>query len=257
MPDIGWRGVINDTEGAPKKAVALWLLLTLVGCARVAEDDRVTWICAKTGDSSIWNCSQQRMRNGVPVGPVIASSIAAPAATAPENSPVAVAPAGTSVPTSDVRPEFKPQPKVAWTERLPGLQEGQLAVAAEPVPVPLLHTASSANPPPEPEPVLERWAAESNPPVADASQPAAARESAAVGPYTVQIGAFNSAEDARAFIDRYELRDLGLEVRPVDRDGREYQVVTFGSFATAGEATAAWGRAAGERKLDFWVRQVR
>lgn len=70
--------------------------------------------------------------------------------------------------------------------------------------------------------------------------------------YTVQLGAFDSVEKARAFIGRQDL--AGLEVEAVERGGKTYQTVVFGTFTTAREATAAWGREAAGRGLDHWVR---
>ena len=288
-------------------ALAAWLLFTLVGCARVADEDRVTWSCARTADGGNWNCTQERMRNGVPLGPVTGNTAAQPIAAVPAKPDAAASSAAAA--TADVAApspgplDPKPLPKASWSERLPGLAEGQTGVEASPVALPALQAESPARPPPEPEPALARWAGAQVPdtltpssrvgqpvtvPAAPPQDPtsaagisavpiargaeskngddrtssgsastADARATPADVPYTVQLGAFNSLVDARAFIDRHELGELALEVRAVVRNDREYQVVTFGSFGTVREATAAWRRAAPGRELDFWVRPVR
>ncbi len=260
-----------------------WVLLSLSGCVRVDDEERVTWNCAKTADGERWDCVQERMRGGVPLGPVTAGAAAAqPAATAAA-SPVSRAATAARVP--DFRPpDPQPPSRAAWSERLPGLQEAQVGVEALPVASSALQSEPPGRPPPEPEPALARWTAERNSPspqpdlpatsgrqpaaasanpesgsaapATTASRPARARPATA-GPYTVQVGAFRTVADARAYIDRHGLGALPLEVRAVDRGGRKYQVVTFGSFATVRAAKAAWREAVAGRELDFWVRPVR
>jgi septal ring-binding cell division protein DamX len=78
-----------------------------------------------------------------------------------------------------------------------------------------------------------------------------------LGPYTVQIGAFRSAADARAYLEQHRLDDLEVVLEHRENQGREYSVLTFGRFATVREATAAWRRVAAGRELDFWVRPAR
>ncbi|MFZ5655155.1 MAG: SPOR domain-containing protein [Pseudomonadota bacterium] len=72
--------------------------------------------------------------------------------------------------------------------------------------------------------------------------------------YTVQVGAFHTDAEARAYVEQHRLGEVPLELRRRTRGGREYSVLTFGSFATVREAQAAWRRIAAGRELDFWVR---
>lgn len=269
-------------------AALIWVLLGLSGCARVNDEEQVTWNCAKTADGKSWDCARQRMRNGIPSGP-------APAEAAAQAVAIATAPTGggttapapppaAAAPEPHLPPAPRPPSRVLWSERLPGLQEGRIGVEVLPVTASALETGPSGRPAPEPEPALARWTGEAGLPprpqpapevsdrqptaIAPPAQPgsehpgeteprAAPSRTGAAGPYTVQIGAFRSAADARAYIAGHGLGELPLEVQAVERHGRQYQVVTFGSFATVREATAAWRRAAAGRELDFWVRPIR
>lgn len=86
---------------------------------------------------------------------------------------------------------------------------------------------------------------------------AGSRATPSQGRYTVQIGAFRSDADARAYLEQHRLDDLEVVLEHSQSRGREYSVLTFGRFATVGEATAAWRRIAAGRELDFWVRPAR
>lgn len=72
--------------------------------------------------------------------------------------------------------------------------------------------------------------------------------------YTVQVGAFHTDREAHAYVAQHRLGEVPLELQRRNRGGREYSVLTFGSFATMREAAAAWQRVAAGRELDFWVR---
>ncbi|MGE3972164.1 MAG: SPOR domain-containing protein [Porticoccaceae bacterium] len=73
--------------------------------------------------------------------------------------------------------------------------------------------------------------------------------------YTVQIGAFKSDRDARAYIAQHNLGDLPtLALRRELRGPHQYVVVTFGSFESARDALAAWHRSGAPRDLEIWVR---
>jgi len=286
---VGIRGcsAIHCIGANPRRcltgaATLIWVLLGLSGCARMDDEERVTWSCAKTADGKSWDCARQRTRNGIPLGPAPADA-AAPAAA------IATAPAGGGA-TAPEAPEFhsppvpQPPPRALWSERLPGLQEGQLGVEALPVTLPALATGPSARPAPEPEPALARWTGKAGSPprpqpVPEGDDPEPTAISATpepglvhsgeaesrtapsrpvtAGPYTVQIGAFRSTADAHAYIAAHGLGELPLAVQAAVRGGRQYQVVTFGSFATVRAATAAWRQAVAGRELDFWVRPVR
>jgi septal ring-binding cell division protein DamX len=73
--------------------------------------------------------------------------------------------------------------------------------------------------------------------------------------YTVQIGAFKSDRDARAYITQHNLGDLPtLTLRRELRGPHQYVVITFGSFESASDALAAWRRSGAPRDLEIWVR---
>lgn len=289
MVGIGGWSASRRIGATPRRCLAgaaalIWVLLGLPGCARVDDEERVTWTCARTADGKSWDCARQRTRNGVPLGPAPAAAASPPAAiaTAP---PGGGATAPAAAPEPHLPPAPQPPPRAHWNERLPGLQEGQIGVEALPVTSPALQAEPPGGAAPEPEPALARWTGtlDSPPrpqpapdlhdqqPTAISATPepgsahsgeterrtAPSRPPVTAGPYTVQIGAFRSAADAHAYIAAHGLGELPLAVQAVERGSRQYQVVTFGSFATVRAATAAWRRAVAGRELDFWVRPIR
>ena len=305
--------------------VLLAVLPGLSGCAGPSDEEQVSWQCQRSPDGRSWNCAQQRMRNGVAVGPVAApepgveNQDTTPATTRAGDAQRAVPGAEGSASATPV-PAPEPTPKATWSGRLPGLQESQprAEVAGLPVVMPELTVGSRAGPAPEPEPALARWegaateravgaeaavpspttaAVAAGKPEASAVSPEEAvvppparhagspRDSAATGgfepaaggntgaaattgdagpsaatrqgPYTVQIGAFRSDADARAYLAQHRLDDLEVALEHRQSRGHEYSVLTFGRFATVRDATAAWRRIAAGRELDFWVRPAR
>lgn len=126
------------------------------------------------------------------------------------------------------------------------------AVSPE-VPVPPLLAGHAASPVDAAAPGGVEPAAVAESPGAHAGPTATPRQ----GRYTVQIGAFRSAADARAYLEQHRLDDLEVVLEHRENQGREYSVLTFGRFATVREATAAWRRIAAGRELDFWVRPAR
>lgn len=299
-----------------------WFLLGLAGCAGSPDEENVTWNCVRTTDGSNWDCAQQRVRGGVPVGPATAphaamppAAIAAPTAVATTSPAVAGQPAGqTPVRTPPVRtpPVTPPEARVARSQELPGLQEAVAGIEALPVAAPPLRTEPPAAPP-APEPAMARWEGQeqhqpkrisavpgrgSQPATSAATLPqgqdvvepqdviepqdvAESREAQATSPgkapvtgaqpggdaaagaeagdpgerYTVQLGAFDSVDRARAFIVRQDLAGLPVALDAVVRGGKQYQTVVFGAFRSVREAEAAWQEVAGGRELEHWVRR--
>lgn len=282
------------------------LLLGLAGCAGSPDEENVTWSCVRTADGSNWDCAQQRVRGGVPVGPATVPHAAVPPAAVPAPAvAVTASSAAGGQPASETRvrahPVTPPVAKVARSQGLPGLQEVAAGVEALPVvAAPTLRAEPSAAPP-EPEPAMARWEGQSQPartsaapglgsqPATPAVTPPQSRDMAeprnvaepweaqakspgkapvtgersgdgveAGGPaegYTVQLGAFDSVDRARAFIVRQDLAGLPVELDAVARGGKQYQTVVFGTFRSVREAEAAWQAAAEGRELEHWVRR--
>src|SRR5690606_37534518 len=164
------------------------------------------------------------------------------------------------------------------------LEQEEIAIEPRPVTAP---TGERARQAPIPEPAMARWETAAKPERTAPVRPGTAMGSVEPGPtgraprslatavtpdhrlasatpvvqqtnrYTVQIGAFHSVAAARAYIIQHGLEDQELAIGPSRRNGREYQVITFGEFDTLGEATAAWRQAEGNRGLEVWVRPIR
>lgn len=281
-----WR-YRDRLSGVPLTAVAartlLWGLL-LTGCAASGTEEQAkTWQCSLTPDGANWKCKERpgtRARDSVAT-----TERQAAAPTGPRSS---MASRDSANPNVHPHPPSLEAPEPSWQRQLPGLQ-GQFEqdeVAIEPV-AGTVPTGDKARPVPIPEPAMARWETASKPGRTETAQPSTAaihppepdstRESltpvnAAAGPgrdiassdplvrqtgrYTVQIGAFNSVATARAYIVQHGLEDLALTVSPARRNGREYQVITFGEFDTVYEATAAWRQAEGNQRMEIWVRPI-
>ena len=284
-----WR-YPDSLPGRPVVAVAaralLWGTLLwgtlLTGCVGTGTPEEATaWHCSLTPDGANWKCKQQP---ATPAGDsVTTTKRQAGATTKPGSSSTS---RDSTHPTAHQRTPSLEAP--SWQRRLPGLQ-GQLEqeeVAMEPLSG-AAPSGAQARQVPIPEPAMARWETAARPERMAPVRPEAARGSvepdptggapvplaAAITPdhrlasstplvqqtnrYTVQIGAFHSVAAARAYIVQHGLEDQKLAVGPSRRNGRDYQVITFGEFDTVGEATAAWRQAEGNRGLEVWVRPIR
>jgi len=277
----------GSLPGCPLVAVAAWALLwgaLLTGCAASGTQEEATaWHCSLTPDGANWKCKQQP---GTPAGDSVTTTTRqAASVTAPGSS---AASRDSTHPNAHHRIPSQEAPKPSWQQRLPGLQ-GQLEqeeIAIEPRPG-TAPTGERARQAPIPEPAMARWETAAKPERTAPVRPGTAMGSVEPGPtgraprslatavtpdhrlasatpvvqqtnrYTVQIGAFHSVAAARAYIIQHGLEDQELAIGPSRRNGREYQVITFGEFDTLGEATAAWRQAEGNRGLEVWVRPIR
>lgn len=160
-------------------------------------------------------------------------------------------------PSVDYREQPAPEPEKAFSDVLyTGERNNAAAVEsrdASPAQTPeaeqktetesggTLARVSLPEPAPEPEPVLEP-----------------APESNTGAGYTVQLGAFASADEAESFLERNNLLHLDITQGHYKRDGRSWYVLSFGVFADRSSAEKAWAAAAtNAADLEVWVRRLR
>lgn len=169
---------------AGRHGLLCWVVMfCLSACAGPTGQEHITWQCARTLEGDRWACAQQRVRDGVLVGPVappVTGSGVEESSASDDNAPPPP-PAGESAssqrkPRQTVALSVAAQPREAWTQRLPGLQEAQPVVEAVPVVLPPLQLENAAGPPPEPEPVLARWADADRASLASVVKPAPAAQ---------------------------------------------------------------------------------
>lgn len=76
--------------------------------------------------------------------------------------------------------------------------------------------------------------------------------------YTVQLGAFASAEEAQRFLERHKLLHLDITRGHHEKDGRRWHVLSFGVFTDRSSAEKAWAAATtNATDLEVWVRRLR
>ena len=76
--------------------------------------------------------------------------------------------------------------------------------------------------------------------------------------YTVQIGAFNSAEDAERFLEQHGLLHLDITRGRYEKDGRRWHVLSYGVFADVRSAEQGWAATAkNAADLEVWIRNLR
>lgn len=268
--------------GAVCGVLAVCSVLLASCAASPSQEERESWRCERTADGNDWACSEQRVgrRAAVPAAesrPIIRAEATGEAVAAEQLS------GATPPPVTNVTSMKNDGGPARWRETLPALS----ADAVRMPPGPEASLGGAARPaPPEPEPVFARWEKQATEataalkerqvspgsssearklPAGTPPQPSAAGSTAIPdhsadrgGPrYTVQIGAFGTDRDARAYIARHDLGALPLAVTRETRGKREYSLITFGSFATVKAATTAWYDSVGPRHLDVWVRPVR
>ena len=166
-------------------------------------------------------------------------------------------------PLADIRDDATPVPEVAFSDELytgqrkdPAMgSEGRLSSTDK-------HEAENG-----PEEVLTRAARPEQVPQVE-SEPYPLRNSVAkpqpppgLKPqrgYTVQIGAFNSAEDAERFLEQHGLLHLDITRGRYEKDGRRWHVLSYGVFADVRSAEQGWAAAAkNAADLEVWIRNLR
>ena len=254
----------------------------------------IGWHCDGEPGTASWHCSQRPMRNGRVVGEVAASAIIANsvAVNAVNGNKDKAVEEGNGARESSVQilkntasPALSGdhQP-LSWREQLPGLDGSSVANTKVVEDVPLKSGAVIETRPevaPQPEPAFEEWESRSQLesgnsgtageillPEQVAATPIEERTSqqaehlnkppdSVTGNYTVQLAAFNQKAEAQQFIKSERWRGVELEIAPRIRDGRRFFVVTYGQFASRGEAIAGWNALNLGGEQNVWVRAIK
>lgn len=174
------------------------------------------------------------------------------------------------VPSPDIRDDTTPVPEPAFADDL-------YAAYAARRDDPATGDKGHVSPGPQPESedvadaVLARAARQDQEPRAE-SEPRARPQSAGQPParlqtqpesesrsgYTVQLGAFASAEEAERFLEQHRLMHLDITRGRYDKGGRRWHVLSYGIFTDVRSAEQGWAAAAGNAAdLKVWIRQLR
>ena len=238
----------------------------------------VNWFCFEEASTGEQTCQKRRMRNGSPVDDEVLETVVIPAGSAPPSleggAPVQQPPATAGTATSwDRQPLAKvnaiedggglevedigPQPQD--TEQTAALQESRPPSGGTERP---FSAVGSANDTENATTVDELSAsthtmsgagASGEAPVSSDGTPAS--RSAVAGGYTLQLGAFSSAESCQRFAQEQKSRSLAIETSEILNQGKTWCIVTLGRYASKPEAVAA-SREYGRQfpSLTFWVR---
>lgn len=255
------------------------LLTTACGVTANNSSTYLGWHCQDTGTNQTLNCEQGQITNGQPA---IAEQEKNTASDANQTD------SSNEQPASKSLPQKKPSEiiwlgdhrKQAWREQLPDIDSVESkgsgswiksVKADRPTPVPevafadwvikkggnRLKAEESSEPNNEPNKHVAHKAISEASRNDGASSNASTRETPAKG-YTIQLGAFDTAESAQRFLSENNLLHLNITRKTFKNKGRNWQVITFGRFADQQSALKAWvGATENSEKIAIWVRRVR
>jgi sporulation related protein len=263
-------------------------LVVIGGCSNTPDSTEtyIGWHCEEPGRRGDIKCEQRQMTQGQPIAAALEDKVV-------ESEPI---PDSEKTPTKQKPLEIiwigKNQPK-PWREQLPGFTVETSTAANAP-----WQTSRAARVTPEPEPEteyiddLDESSSEDESPtetvnnqiiaaannqsdygavVNDKPEQAAKPDRVERSPasllsdelnpgagFTVQLGAFTTAQAAQQFLQDNDLYHLDIAKQEHESAGQDWHVLTFGYFTEKEAAHKAWLAATvNSADIDVWIRPVR